>query len=121
MEAFLDYEVGGDSPVQPKASEAGVRADLEEAFQHDAITERLKSVRVPTLLLRAESGFIPGQPPLFPDAIAAEFRKYVPHIEDHKFAGTTHYTIALGERAAARIADFICELGSGLALSEGSK
>ncbi len=25
VEAFLDYEVGGDSPVQPKASEAGVR------------------------------------------------------------------------------------------------
>jgi lipase len=110
VEAFLNYEVGGESPVQPKASEAGVRADLQEVFQHDAITARLKSLRVPTLLLRAESGFIPGQPPLFPDAIAAEFQTYVPHIEDHKFAGTTHYTIALGERAAARIADLICEL-----------
>ena len=28
VEAFLDYEVGGDSPVQPKASEAAVVADL---------------------------------------------------------------------------------------------
>ena len=112
VEAFLDYEVGGESSVQPKALEAGVRADLQEVFQREAITERLKSVRVPTLLLRAESGFTPGQPPLFPDAIAAEFQTYVPHIEDHKFAGTTHYTIALGERAAARIADFICELAS---------
>ena len=112
VEAFLDYEVGGDSPVQPKASETGVRADLGEAFQRNAITERLKSVRVPTLLIRAESGFTPGQPPLFPDALAAEFRDYLPHIEDHKFAGTTHYTVALGERAASRIADLICELAS---------
>jgi lipase len=112
VEAFLDYEVGGDSPVQPKASKAGVLADLAEAFQREAIIERLKSIRVPTLLLRAESGFVPGQPPLFPDAFAAQIRAYVPQIEDHKFAGTTHYTIAMGERAATKIADLICELAS---------
>ncbi len=110
VEAFLDYEVGGDSPVKPKAAEAGVLADLREAFQPHLITERLKSISVPTLLLRAESGFTPGQPPLFPDALAAEFRTYVPHLEDHKFAGTTHYTITLGERAAAMVADLIYEL-----------
>jgi lipase len=110
VEAFLDYEVGGESPVQPKASEAGVLADVREAFQPDAITERLKSIRVPTLLLRAASGFVPGQPPLFPDALAAQFRTYLRHLEDHKFAGTTHYTIVLGERGAAKIADLISEL-----------
>jgi len=112
VEAFLDYEVGGDSPVQPKASEVGVLADVREAFQPDAINERLKSIRVPTLLLRAESGFLRGQPPLFPDALAAQFRTYVPHIEDHKFDGTTHYTIVLGEHAAAKIADLVTELAS---------
>jgi len=110
VEAFLDYEVGGDSPVQPKASEAAVVADLREAFQPEAIIARLKSIQVPTLLIRAEHGFIPGQPPLFPDALAGQFRTYLPHIEDHKFAGTTHYTIVLGENAAAKIADLISEL-----------
>lgn len=114
VEAFLDYEVGGDSPVQPKASEAGVRADLMEAFQRGAINERLKAIRVPTLWIRAESGFTPAQPPLFPDALAAQFRAYLPQVEDHKFTGTTHYTIALGEHAAAKIADLICELDSRL-------
>lgn len=64
VEAFLDYEVGGDSPVQPKASEAGVRADLGAAFERDAIIERLRSIRVPTLFVRAERGFTPAQPPL---------------------------------------------------------
>jgi len=110
VEAFLDYEVGGDSPVQPKASEAAVLADLREAFQPDAISARLNSIHVPTLLLRAESGFVPGQAPLFPDALAAQFQTLLPHIEDHKFAGTTHYTIVLGEKAAAKIADLIVEL-----------
>jgi lipase len=111
VEAFLDYEVGGESPVQPKASEAAVRADLGEVFQREAIVERLKSIRVPTILLRAERGFTSDQPPLFPDELAAEVRTFVPHIEDHKHAGTTHYTIALGEGSAAKTADLICELG----------
>ncbi len=112
VEAFLDYEVGGDSPVQPKALEAAVLADMREVFQPGAINERLKLIRVPTLLLRAESGFVPGQPPLFPDALAAQFKSYLPHIEDRKFPGTTHYTIVLGESSAATISDLICELAS---------
>jgi len=82
------------------------------------IVARLKTIRVPTLLLRAESGFIPGQPPLFPDALAAQFRNCLPHLEDHKLAGTTHYTIALGESAASRIADLICELATRLRTGE---
>jgi len=116
VEAFLDYEVRGDSPVQPKASEAAVRADLGEVLQREVIVERLKSIRVPTILLRAARGFIPDQPPLLPDELAEEVRTYVPHIEDHKFPGTTHYTIALGERAAAMTADIICELADRLRL-----
>lgn len=119
LEAFLDYEVGGESPVQPKASEAAVRADLGEAFEREAIVERLKSIRVPTILLRAERGFTPDQPPLFPDQLAEEARTLVPHIEDHKYARTTHYTIALGERSAAKIADLISELGQRLTSAAG--
>jgi len=117
VEALLDYEVGGESSVQPKASEAAVRADLGEALQREAIVERLQSIRVPTILLRAERGFTPDQPPLFPNELAAEIRTCVPHIEDHKFAGTTHYTIALGESSAARIADLICDLSNRLGLT----
>lgn len=109
VEDFLDYEVGGDSPVQPKASEAAVLADMGEVLQRNAITERLKSIRVPTLLLRAESGFVPRQPPLYSDATVAELRKNIPHLEDDKFAATTHYTIVLGESGARRIADLIAE------------
>lgn len=116
VEAFLDYEVGGESPVQPKAAEVAVRADLGEAFQRDAIVERLQSIRVPAIFLRAEHGFTPDQPPLFPDALATEIRTWLPHIEDHKFAGTTHYTIALGERPAKKTADLICELAHRLRL-----
>ena len=110
VEAFLDYEVGGESPVRPKASEAAVREDLGEAFQPQAVLDRLKKIRVPTMMLRAEKGFTKDQPALYPDDVLAEMKELVPGIEDHKLAGTTHYTIVLGEKAAAKTADLICEM-----------
>ena len=90
-------------------------ADLRGVFQPNVIGERVKSIHVPTLLLRAENGFTPDQQPLFPDALAAQFQTLLPQIQDHKFVGTTHYTIVLGEKAAAKIADLIVELDSKLA------
>jgi lipase len=110
VEAFLDYELGGEAPnLRPKASEAGVRADLAEGFQRDEIVARLRSLRVPVLMLRAETGFAPAFPPLFPDSVVGEIRELVPQIQDRKFAGTTHYTLVLGNGGATQIADLIVE------------
>jgi lipase len=110
IEAFLDYEVEGESSVKPKASQTGVLADMGAVLESAAMAERLQSVRVPTLMLRAEQGFTPGQNPLYPDAIAGEIKKLIPQLEDQKFSGTTHYTIMLGHEAAAKIAERIFEL-----------
>jgi pimeloyl-ACP methyl ester carboxylesterase len=108
-EAFLSYEVDGDSTVQPKASESGVRLDVEEAFKRDEIIGRLKSLRVPVLLIRAEKGLAPDQSPLFPDSIMESFRECVPGMKEEMIHGTTHYTITLGARGAKRVADLIVE------------
>ena len=109
-EAFLNYEVGGEPPqLQPKASEAAVRADVAESFQKNDIAARLQSVRVPTLLLRAAKGFTPDQPQLIPDSALAEMRRLLPTLGEETIPGTTHYTIVLGERGASRIADLIEE------------
>ncbi len=109
-EAFLDYELGGEPPkLQPKASEAAVRADVAEGFQRPEITARLSSVRSPILLLRATSGFTPDQPPLIPDAALEQMRALLPSLEEETIPDTTHYTIVLGERGASRIADLIEE------------
>lgn len=109
-EAFLDYEVAGESTVQPKAFQAGVVADLAEGFLRDKMAERLRAIRVPVILIRAESGFVPEQAPLFPDALAEQIRALVPQLEDHKIPGSTHYTIVLGERGASAVANLIAEL-----------
>jgi len=109
IEAFLDYEVAGETTVRPKASPDGVRIDVAEAFKRDEIIERLKSLHVPVLLLRAERGLEPKQPPIFPDSVMPTFQECVPDMKEEMISGTTHFTITLGERGASRVADLIFE------------
>ena len=108
IEAFLDYELGGEPPqLRPKAVEEGVKADLMEGLQSEQIAARLRSIRVPLLMVRAPAGFVPGQPPLFPDAMVQRMRDLVPHMEDVLIPETTHYTLVLAERGVASIAELV--------------
>jgi lipase len=119
-EAFLDYEVAGDTTVRPKASADAVRIDVAEAFKRDEIIERLKSLRVPALLLRAEKGLAPPQPPIFPDSLMPAFRQCLPEMQDEVIPGTTHFTITLGERGATRVADLIVDFAATCEKSRGA-
>lgn len=109
IEAFLNYEVAGETTVQPKASASGVRMDVAEAFKKDEIVARLRSLRVPVLLLRAEKGMEPSQPPIFPDSMLPSFLECIPGMQEEMISGTTHFTITLGQRGASRVADLIVE------------
>jgi len=110
IEAFLDYELGGEPPrLRPKASSEGVRVDLAEGLNTREINERFQAIRVPVILLRAEAGFIPGQPPLYPEPVVAEMRRCLPGLEVHTMQGTTHYNIVIGNRGASALADLIAE------------
>jgi pimeloyl-ACP methyl ester carboxylesterase len=120
IEAFLDYELGGEAPnLKPKAAEAAVRADLAEGFKRAEITARLQAIRVPVLMLRAESGFGPGHPPLFPDAMANQMRSFVPHMQEQLMPGTTHYTIMLGKRHAPAVAELLNNFAHKCEVDEG--
>ena len=111
-ESFLEYEVTGDTTVRPKASAEGVRVDVAEAFKRDEIIERLKSLKIPVLLLRAEKGLEPKQPQIFPDSVMPAFRECVPEMKEEMIRGTTHFTITLGERGATRVADLIVDFAN---------
>ena len=123
-ESFLDYEVTGDTTVRPKASAEGVRIDVAEAFKKDEIIDRLKSVKIPVLLVRAEAGFEPNRPPIFPDSVMPAFRECLPDMKEEMITGTTHFTVTLGERGATRVADLIvnfaktCEKSGGVVSSQ---
>ncbi len=113
VEAFLDYEIGGEPPeLRPKAAEDAVKADLMEGLQSEQIAARLRAIRVPVLMLRAPAGFVPGAPPLFPDAMIEQMRKLVPAMDDEVIAATTHYTLVMGKTGAARIADLAVDFAA---------
>ena len=97
IQAVLDYELGGTEPhLRPKAAEEGMKSDLLEGLQSEQIAERLRTIRVPLLMVRAPAGFVPGQPPLFPDAMIEQMRTLVPDMEELVIPGTTHYTMVMG-------------------------
>jgi lipase len=104
-EAFLNYEVeevsGG---VRSKASEPGVRVDFADLTRKADIAARLELIDAPVMLIRAEDGLQPGQPRIVPDSVLAELRTFLPAIEEHTVANTTHYTVALGDYGASRVA-----------------
>jgi len=113
VEAFLDYEVGGDPPqLRPKAAENAVKADLMEGLQSEQIAARLLAIRVPVLMLRAPAGFVPGAPPLFPDAMIEQMRTFVPAMDDEVIGGATHYSLLMGRTGAARIADLAIDFAT---------
>jgi lipase len=113
IETFLDYEVGGEPPeLRPKALEGAVRADLLEGLQRGPIVARLQAIRVPVLMLRAPAGFLPSQPPLFPDVVMDQMRNYLPAMEEETVPGTTHYTVVMGNPGATRVADLIVDFAN---------
>lgn len=110
VETYLRYDLGGRPPaMRPKASEAAVRGDFVDTLQTQALRDRLLTVKVPVLLLRATEGFNPGQPPLLPDELVAQEGAVVADFTDRVVPDTTHYTIALGPRGASIVADAIVE------------
>ncbi|MEV0646241.1 alpha/beta hydrolase [Phytomonospora sp. NPDC050363] len=108
VEAYLRYDLGGEPPaLRPRASADAVRADLVDSLAPEVLRERLAGLSVPVLLLRAEHGFLPGQPGLIPDASAAA--ELVKDFTDRLLPGTTHYTIAMDEPGATTVADAVVE------------
>lgn len=113
IEAFLNYEIedykadGQPPAVRPRASVEGVSADTMEGLDRERIIARCKRLRVPVLMLRATAGFVPGSPPLYPDAIMQQMRACIPQMEEHLIPDSTHYTMILGDRGATAVANLI--------------
>ena len=93
--------------MKPKALVEGVTADLMEGLQREAMIARLQTIRVPVLMIRAPAGFVPGTPPLYPDAMMEQMRRCVQKMDEELIPDTTHYTILMGNRGASRIADLV--------------
>lgn len=108
VEAYLDYDLGGEPPkLQARALEPAVREDFRSMAQKQEVKHRLQAVACPVMVIRAQYGVAPGQPPILPDQVMAEIRECVPSVEEHLIPDTTHYTIALADPGASIVADLV--------------
>jgi pimeloyl-ACP methyl ester carboxylesterase len=108
VEAYLEYDLGGEPPaLRARVAEPAVREDFRSMAQKHEVERRLRSIRCPVMVIRAEDGVAPGQPPILPDQVMAEIRECIPSVEEHRIPGTTHYTVALADPGASAVADLV--------------
>ena len=108
VEAYLEYDLGGEPPaLRARVAEPAVREDFRSMAQKQEVKQRLLAVRCPVMVIRAQHGVAPGQPPIIPNQVMNEIRECVPAVEEHLIPGTTHYTIALADPGASIVADLV--------------
>ncbi len=110
LETYLADDLSGEAPnLKPKGCEAGVRADFADLLRRDEITARLKSVRCPTMVIRAEQGMVKGQPGIMPDQVLQAICHLVLQTEARTINGVTHYTILFNQDGITQVAELIAE------------
>ncbi len=110
LKKYLEYDLGGEVPnLKPKGCEAGVRTDFADMLRREEITARLKSVKCPTMVIRAEYGMAKGQPGILPDTVLQEIKTLIPHLEAHMVEDATHYTILFNEIVVAQLGDLMAD------------
>jgi pimeloyl-ACP methyl ester carboxylesterase len=114
VESYLAYDLGGhDGVLRPKAAEAGVRADFADMGDRAEAERRLRAVTVPMMVVRAESGLAPNQPPVLSEEAVERIRRCCQTgLVEHVVADTTHYTIALADPGASTVAQLLVDFAA---------
>jgi pimeloyl-ACP methyl ester carboxylesterase len=101
VEAYVDYDLTGEpGSLRSKTSADAVRDDSVDLYTDDVPARAWSRLRHETLFLRAEYGMLGALPALYPDPAPIAARMPVRTID-----GTNHYTILLGARGAAAVAE----------------
>lgn len=114
VESYLAYDLGReDGVMRPKAAEAGVRADFADMGDREAAERRLRAVTAPMMVIRAESGLAPGQPPVLSEEAVERIRRCcTAGLVEQVVADTTHYTIALADPGASTVAELLVDFAA---------
>lgn len=116
VEAFLADDLADTAHrgFRPKADELAVRADFADMSRPVLVEAGLRILarqRVPVVVVRAERGLTPADPPVVSDDALGLLRGILPDVVEHTVADTTHYTVLLGEPGASTVADLLVRLG----------
>lgn len=109
VEAYLDYDLEAtDGGWRSRAREEAVRVDGgQHVVEPTLIEEHLRRVSCPLALIRAPRNLLNQAMPLLPDDAVATWQQVLPQLSDAMVDDTNHYTLMLGVRGAARIAELV--------------
>jgi lipase len=118
LEAYLRYDLADASGHQPGPSgrpdpsglrsrvrAVAVRADGRDLLESEKkITEALRGLRLPTVLLTAPRGMMGEPPPFLPAELVEVFERQIPMLTIEVVPDTNHYTIVFAPEAAETVA-----------------
>jgi lipase len=112
-EAYVDYDLGGQPPeLRSTVSEAAVRADGHDLVTNTSASTAAEQVECPVIFLRATRGIFDDPPGIYPPDTVATVTARAMSIQAEDIPDTNHYTILLGGRPAAVVANRIRALAT---------
>ncbi|HVL81598.1 MAG TPA: alpha/beta hydrolase [Actinomycetota bacterium] len=110
VEHYLDHDVEGPhDALRSKVSPEAIRADGRDLYSNTELKTCLADIACPVLLVRAPRGLLNQPQPTIPDELVADMRAAIPHLRDEMVEDVNHYTLAMGERGAAHVAQRVVE------------
>jgi pimeloyl-ACP methyl ester carboxylesterase len=112
-EAYVDYDLGGQPPkLRSTVSEAAVRADAHDLLTSTSASTAAEQVDCPVIFLRATRGIFDDPPGIYPPDAVITVTARATSIQAEDVPDTNHYTILLGNRPAAVVANRIRALAT---------
>jgi pimeloyl-ACP methyl ester carboxylesterase len=112
-EAYVDYDLGGQPPeLRSTVSEAAVRADGHDLVTNTSASTAAEQVDCPVIFLRATRGIFDDPSGVYPPDAVATVTARATLIQAEDIPDTNHYTILLGDRPAAVVANRIRALAT---------
>lgn len=113
LDGYADYDLAGTAPVlRPRPAVEAVRTDARELYGAPVVVASLAALDG-AILLTAPRGLQDETPGLYPPAVIERYRTQLPGLTIEEVADVNHYTIVMGERGAAAVAEVVRRLGEG--------
>ncbi len=108
LEDYLAYDLVGEEPgLQPATSYDVMASDTVDLNTGTALAGALSRLRHPSLLLTAPRGLLDETPGLYEAGRLAALLEDHDRISAREIEGVNHYTITMGARGAAAVADAV--------------
>ncbi|GAA1448322.1 hypothetical protein GCM10009641_76090 [Mycobacterium cookii] len=108
LEDYLSYDLVGAQPdLRPATSHDAMAADTADLVSGTALTGALARLRHPALLLTAPRGLLDEAPGLYESGRLAQMLAGVRLISSREVEDVNHYTITMGARGAACVAEAV--------------